>query len=136
MFKLRLHFLKHSINNKHLLFYDGPDFNSKHYTISGAKTILFASFQCSVIFQVFDDPSEIDIAFQIAYLRKDKRPNYKSILVTEELILQQSSGSQQFLSAYKLFVSSASHVNITISSFNFSGSNIGYCKYGGISIYE
>ena len=30
----------------------------------------------------------------------------------------------------------ASHVNITISSFNFSGSNTGYCKYGGISIYD
>ena len=27
-------------------------------------------------------------------------------------------------------------VNVTLLSFNYSGPNVGYCKYGGLSIYD
>ena len=138
MFRLKLHFLKLSSNIKNVLFYDGPDFNSKQQNMTNDKMIVFTSFQCSVIFQVF--LSDNDTAFQMTTLKKYKIPNYKSILVTKHLKLQKLIRKPiegiPFYGAYKFYVSMGYHVNITISSFNFSGSNIGYCKYGGLSIYD
>ena len=140
MFKLKLQFIKLPVYIKQLVVYDGPDYNSKQYNASENKIILFTSFQCSVIFQGFIYPNEIDMAFQITTLKKYKIPNYKNILITNQLMLQKlkrkTIQAQQFLHAYKFLVQRHFHINITISSFNFSGSNTGYCKYGGISIYD
>ena len=28
------------------------------------------------------------------------------------------------------------YVNVTLEYFNYSGPNVGYCKYGGLSVYD
>ena len=38
--------------------------------------------------------------------------------------------------AFKLYVSKNYFVNITLLSLKYSGPNVGYCKYGGLSIYD
>ena len=139
MFKIRLHLLKIPDKNK-LFLYDGPDFNSKQYNITGRTSVVFSSFQCSVLFQGFIHSDEIQLSFHKAILKKHRIPNYKNITVQNQLLLQISTSKlindHKTLSAYKFHVSSTSYINITILSFNFSGPNIGYCKYGAISIYD
>ena len=72
MFKLKLHVQKIPIYIKYLYLYDGPDFNSKQYNITVEKTVVFTSFQCSVLIQGSIYLTEIHLVFKKTSLRKDR----------------------------------------------------------------
>ena len=40
------------------------------------------------------------------------------------------------LCAFNFNITGCFFVNVTLLSFNYSGPNVGYCKYGGLSIYD
>ena len=40
------------------------------------------------------------------------------------------------LCSLNLYVPRKSYINVTLLSLNFNGPNVGYCKYGGLAIYD
>ena len=136
MFKLRLK-LNHANGSKmHLYLYDGPGFNSKHLNIKTRTTFLSSSFQVFLIGKKYD--KEVKIHFNSLF-KKNQTTNYHTYLVKnrlENLYDVVPTVQSGLLCAINFEVLKGYHVNISIVSLKYSGSNVGYCKFGGLSVYD
>ena len=138
MFKLSIILMKGNLDDKGSFYlYDGPDFHTNQYDATGLKTFTSSSFQVSVLFHGYF--SDIAITFK-SYIFKQAVQNFKKYLVKEncKLISSKLACSKQSvpICAFQLHVPRAFYVNVTLLYFNYSGPNIGYCQYGGLSIYD
>ena len=135
MVKLLVKILKIPPVNKSLIIFDGPDFNSNYLNIDTREKFTANSFQVSIIYQNHKDNFEI-------IFTKDIVENYQSVYKIKEKMqltsqnLPCSKLLTSTLCTFKLNVSRNYFVNITLLSLQYSGPNVGYCKYGGLSIYD
>ena len=120
-----------------MYLYDGPDYNSKQYYITANTTFTSNSFQVSIL--CHDHYRDVIMNFN-GFLSKKTTQNYKTILVkTKEsllLISRDLKCSQRSMVLCAFNIIGHLFVNVTLLFFNYSGPNIGYCKYGGLSIYD
>ena len=82
--------------------------------------------------------SDIEVKFEHYLLRKAIQ-NYEEYFIRNKLEISSTilrcSNNSVILCAFKFIVNRNLHVNITFS-FVYLGSNVGYCKYGGLSVYD
>ena len=139
MYRLLMKILIVSRLKKTLIIYDGPGLNSKQLETSNEQFFTASSFQVLVVYLNHVN-KEIEIIFK-NILKKDKVENYHNILkVKEEIKLYKKNLSCEHLthvlSALKFSVPINHFVNITLLSLKYHEPNVGYCKYGGLSIYD
>ena len=120
-----------------LYVYDGPDYHFNQYFITNMTSFISSSFQVSVLFHGYF--SFIEMYFN-DYLEKETEPNYRTYLVKDKLKMSsrnlKCATNLIVLCVLNFNVSSNLYVNVTLEYFNYSGPNVGYCKYGGLSVYD
>ena len=136
MNKLFLKIMKHS-NSKNIFYlYDGPDYHCDEYDLTYMASFTSSSFQVSILLYSQYDDIELKVN---SYLFKEKIQNYQiySVENRTEIISTNLKCVKDsiFLCVFKFIVYRNLHVNITLS-FKYLGPNIGYCKYGGLSVYD
>ena len=71
---------------------------------------------------------------------KNTHNNYNDSFLKNIILLKDRNSacahSLNTLCAYSFYVPRKVYVNVTIETLSHSGPNIGYCKYGGLSIYD
>ena len=137
MFKLSLTLSK-VLNEKEFFYlYDGPDYQSMQYNITTTTPFTSKSFQVSILYH--GSYSNIEINFK-GYLTKVATTNSKTYMVKDSIQLASKDlkcvKRSMVLCAFNFNVIGHFFVNVTLLSFNYSGPNVGYCKYGGLSIYD
>ena len=137
MFKIYVT-LKVIMDDKELLYlYDGPDFNADQYNASEIKTLQSSSFQVSILF--YGSFTTMKMKFK-GYISKEPLKNYEIYYVTEseELINTDLNCAKKPIAicAFNVHVPRSFYVYINLNYFNYSGPNIEYCKYDGLSIYD
>ena len=136
MYKLSLKLMKHSNQNNIWYLYDGPDYHSDQYDLSSMTLFTSSSFQVSILFHGYFN--EIESNFH-SYFFKEAIKNYKIYSVNNRLDIQSTdlncADNLVNLCAFKFIVNRHLYVNITLS-FKYLGPNVGYCKYGGLSVYD
>ena len=137
MFKLSLNLSKVIHLIKSLSLYDGPDYHSMQYNIATSTAFTSSSFQVSIFY--YGSVSDIEISFK-GYLIKEAIANYKTYLVKDSFQLVSTdlkcAKRSMVLCAFNFKVNGHFFVNVTLLSFNYSGPSVGYCRYGGLSIYD
>ena len=121
-----------------LIPFDGPDFNSNQLGIGRHGIFAASSFQVLILYV----NKQVDIGMVFANnILKDKVHNYHTKFKIKEGIKLKS----EFLSCthmsntfctLELFAPRNYFVNITVVLLKYSGPNIRYCTYGGLSIYD
>ena len=118
-----------------MYFYDGPDFHSNHHNVTNMTTFRSISFQIFILY--LGHQQDIKLQFN-SY--KYMNNNYNDSFVKTIILLKDSKSacghSLNTLCAYNFYVPRNFHVNVTIETLSHSGPNTGYCKYGGLSIYD
>ena len=83
--------------------------------------------------------STIKMKFK-GYISKKPLKHYETYYVTgsQELINTDLNCAKKpiVICAFNVHVPRSFYVNINLNYFNYSGPNIEYCKYGGLSIYD
>ena len=136
MFKLCIIPIKVNPDDKaNLYLYDGPDFHASQFNTSSFEKFTSSSFQVSILFH--GHFSDIVIKFE-SYIFKQAVQNFKTFLVKEksEWISSKCFVKSSSICAFHFHVPRGFFVNITLLNLNYSGPNIGYCQYGGLSIYD
>ena len=133
MFKLFIKILKAPTMTKSLVFFDGPDFHSKYYTIDTKTTFTASTFQMSILYL-----SQLDnVTILFAKYRIMNMSGWQRIYnISAKIILNSVDISKTSVCAIKLNASEGAFVNMTLISIKYSGPNVGYCKYGGLSVYD
>ena len=139
MYRLLMKILIVSLAKKTLIIYDGPGLNSKQLETNNEQFFTASSFQVLVVYLNHVN-KETEIIFK-NILKKDKVENYHTVLkIKEEIKLYKKNLSCEHLThvlcAFKLSVPKNHFVNITLLLLKYHGPNVGYCKYGGLSIYD
>ena len=122
-----------------LYLYDGPDYNSRQYYFTANTTFTSSSFQVSIL--CHDYYRDVIMNFN-GFLSKETKQNYKTIFLKKKdsilLISRDLKCSQRsmVLCAFNIKIIGNFFVNVTLLFVNYSGPNIGYCKYGGLSVYD
>ena len=124
--------------NNSLIIFDGPDIDSNKLNMITDNTFEASSFQVSILYLSYHN--NIEMMFTNS-LQKNKVENHyifyhimKRIATNGyDLVCAQMANS---LCSLKLYVSGNYFINISLISLNYSGSNTGYCKYGGLSVYD
>ena len=136
MHKVSLKLRKDADRNDTLYLYDGPDYYGNKYDFNGRTAFISSSFQVSVLFQYHH--KDIEMNFK-SYILKNSIQNYKTYLVTDKLEKESKSfnctNNSVLLCAFNFNVNRSFYVNVTFS-FKYHGPNVGYCKYGGFSVYD
>ena len=138
MYKLTLKLLKHPYTHKKNIWYlyDGPGYHSDQYDLSSITSFTSSSFQVSIL--LHGQCNDLEINFS-NYLLKEAINNYKVYYVNERMenmsVDFKCANKAVKLYAFKFIVKRHLYVNITFS-FMFLGPNIGYSKYGGVSVYD
>ena len=123
--------------NKSLVLFDGPDFHSNKCKFANNSKITASSFQIFVLYK--DYTKTIKMGFE-SRITKDKTDNYVNYTIKSKVIMNSNNiscmQSLNSLCAFKLLVPETYFVDISILSLKYFGPNVGYCKYGGLSIYD
>ena len=134
--KLSLKLRKGTNKDGTLYLYDGPDYYYKKYDFTTRTTFTSSSFQASVLFHCHHKCIELDFR---SYFVKSSIQNYKSYFVHDRLEMKsrnlKCANNSSLFCAFNFNVNRFSYVNATLS-FKYSGPNVGYCKYGGFSVYD
>ena len=136
MFKLTLKLLHANGLKINLHVYDGPDFNSNHLNMKNGTIFLSTSFQVFLICKKYD--KKFKVSFNSLF-KKNQINNYNTVIVQRRLehfydvvpTVQSDS-----LYAFNFEALKGYHVDISIVSLKYFGSNVGYCKFGGLSVYD
>ena len=139
MYILLLKFLKVPLVKSSTIIFNGPDINSNQLNINNEKIFTASSFQVLILHHR-SQKEKFDISFTNNIL-KDKMENYYNIYIIKDRVKLNSDNLAcaqltTVLCALKLHVSGNYFVNISLLSFKYSGPNVGYCKYGGLSVYD
>ena len=137
MFKLSFKLSKVLHEKELLYFYDGPDYQNKEYNFKTIATFTSSLFQVSIFYH--GSYSNIEINFK-KYLKKEAIINYKTYLVKNSFKLVSTylkcANRSMVLCAFNFKAMEHFFVNVTILYSNYSGPTVGYCRYGGLSIYD
>ena len=137
MFKLSVNLSKVIHLKEALSLYDGPDYHSMQCNIATSTTFISSSFQVSIFY--YGSVSDLEISFK-GYLIKEAIANYKTYWVNDSFQLVSTylkcAKRSMVLCAFNFQVKGHFFVNVTLLSFNYSGPSVGYCRYGGLSIYD
>ena len=136
LYRLLLKIMKHP-NSKNILYlYDGPDYHCDQYDLTGMTSFTSSSFQISILLHGQYSDSEFKMS---SYLFKETIQNYQIYYVKDKTAMLSTNltcvKNSVFLCGFNFIVSKNLYVNITFS-YKFLGPNVGYCKYGGLSVYE
>ena len=116
-----------------------PDINSNQLHINTEETITGGTFQLLVLYlNTQNEDIEMIITNNIL---KNKIENHNNISNIKENIKLKSDNLPcvqltNVLCAFKLHVPGTYFVNITLLLLKYYGPNVGYCKYGGLSVYD
>ena len=136
MHKLLLKLRKDLNTNDTLYLYDGPDYYCNKYDFTIRRTVTSSSFQVSLLVQYHH--KGINLYFK-SYLHKNSIQNYKTYLVNDKFEKNSTnlkcSNKSPLLCAFNFKVNRPFYVNATFS-FKYYRPNVGYCKYGGFSVYD
>ena len=139
MYIISLRISNVSMAKQSIIIFDGLDINSNLFYISMEEPFIASSFQVSILcVNVQHKHIEMIITNNIL---KNQKENYQNITIKESIIINSEHlpcvQLTTILCAFKLHTSgNAFSVNITLLSFMYSGPNVGYCKYGGFSVYD
>ena len=138
MYKLIIDILKDPLKSKEtLILFDGPDFQCSHFQMDTVINFTASSFQVSILY--FSSYNNITIIFASSITKKTIE-NYNFYKITKNISLNTKdflcAQKIDILCAIKIHVQKKYFVNMTLLSLKYSGPNIGYCKYGGLSIYD
>ena len=130
--------LKFPPANRSLIIFDGPDIDSIKLNVIANHTFEASSFQVSIVYLNYKNNIEIMFTNN---LYKNKVENIhilyhikqRIVLSSNDLVCAQVANS---LCSLKFYVCGNYFINISLISLNYSGSNTGYCKYGGLSVYD
>ena len=96
-----------------------------------------SSFQVSVIYQ--GDYSNIEMKFN-TYIFKKALKNYGKYLVKDKFEISsrhlECANKSIVLCPFNIQVPRHSNINVSLLSLKYNGPNVGYCKYGGLAIYD
>ena len=116
-------------------FYDGPDFHSNLYDVTTITTFRSTSFQIFIMYLGHQQDTEMQFN-SYKYVNN----NYNVSFIKKKKMLKDSNSEcahrLNSLCAYNFYVPRNFYVNVTILTLSYPGPNIGYCKYGGLSIYD
>ena len=136
MFKLVLRIQNSSLVRNSIYIYDGPDYQSNKCEMTQNTTCFAKYFQAFILLKKY---CNYGINFE-SILYKHSLPNFQSYFINEKsLVSHQYVGHEfhpDFLKAFKFHTFKGTYLNITLLSLKYKGSNTGYCKYGGLSIYD
>ena len=127
-----------SVKNS-IIIYDGPDFNNKPFGLNIEEFFAASSFQVLILHH---NPKNKQIEMTFTNdIRKEKvemhhhkyKINDKRKLHSKKFPCEQLT---TVLCISKLYAPKNYFVNITLLSVKYSGPNVGYCKYGGLSMYD
>ena len=117
MYKLSLKIQKLSKKKNISYLYDGPDYLSEQYDLTNMTLFTSSSFQVSIL--LYSHHSDIEMKFNSFFVQ---RSNSK----LSNIFSERQVGNHKYRNLF---------VNITLS-LRYLGHNTGYCKYGGLSIYD
>ena len=136
MYKLILKLKKYPQKKNILYLYDGPDYHSDQYDLNSMTSFVSTSFQVAILLQAHFSDVDMELT---KYLFKETVQNYKVYTVKNRLEIISSDlkciKESVNLCAFNFIVHKNFFVNITFS-FKYLGPNVGYCKYGGLSVYD
>ena len=138
MYRLVVNVLNKLPANRSLIVFDGPDLNSRYVNIDSEEKFTASSFQVLILYE--NHKNYVEIVFGRNSI-KDKIKNYngnhtirdKTILTSQNIPCSQLANT---LCVFMLHAPENYYINITLLSLKYSGPNVGYCKYGGLSIYD
>ena len=127
-----------SREKKSLIIFDGPDIDSQKLNMISDNTFTASSFQVSILY--LSNKHNIEIIFTNS-LHKNEVENHHIFYNINKTIALNSNDlacahMTNLLCSLKLYTSGNNFINISLISVNYSGSNTGYCKYGGLSVYD
>ena len=135
MFKIVLILMTNPKIREYLNLFNGPDFHNKQHAASPLIKFTSSSFQIFIMY--LGNFGNLTMKFNPG---KYTQNNYKYSVVKDGIILKdkdlQHNHSSNILNAFEFQVPIKLHVNVTIMTLNYFGPNTGYCKYGGVSIYD
>ena len=138
MYKVVLYFFKSFDKGRELHLYDGPDFHSKQYKVQNGETFISSSFQVAVILPNFNIKQNLAMWLQFL-IEKNQLPNYTTYFIQRKTIVHNTNSrctkNTTVLCAFEFNVTKGLFVNVTILFLKYTGPNVGYCKYGGLSVY-
>ena len=136
MYKLSLMLQKQPYRKSVLYVYDSPDYHSDQYDLTNMTLFTSRSFQVSILLHVLC--SDIEMRFN-RYFLKESIQNYKVYSVKNKLEIMSTDlkcvRNSIVWCPFKFIVNRNMYVNVTLS-VKYFGPNIGYCKYGGLSVYD
>ena len=133
MFNLFIKVLKAPAIIKSLVFFDGPDFHSAYYTVDTKTTFAASTFQMSILY--LNKSDNINILFE-KYAVMNMSGCYAVYNISTKIFLNSVDIFGTVFCTLKFIVPKGAFVNITLLSVKYSGPNVGYCKYGGLSLYD
>ena len=136
MYKLFLKIMKH-LNSKNILYmYDGPDYQCDWYDLTSITSITSSLFQVFILLHGQYSDTEFKMN---SYLLKETIQNYQIYSVKNKMEIRSTNltcvKNSVVFCAFNFIVSKNLYTNITFS-FKYLGPNIGYSKYGGLSVYD
>ena len=139
MYILLLKITKVPLAKESVIIFDGPDIHSNQLDIKMNETFIASSFQVLILYlNTQNEDIEMIITNNIL---KNKMESHQNIYnITGNIKLNSDSltcvKSISVLCAFKVHVPVDNFINVTSFSLLYYGANAGYCKYGGLSVYD
>ena len=136
MYQLLITFSK--VLKKSLILFDGPDFHCKQLETNTEDIVKASTFQVLILY-LNDNNKQIEMIFMNNVLKDKGEKNYQTHELKEEIQINSNLSFVQLTTLFhtlKLYAPRHCHANITLLSLEYSGPNVGYCKYGGLSVYD
>ena len=138
MYIILLRISKILIAKKSIIILNGPDINSNQIQIDLEETFTASSFQVSILYLNMQN-KDMEMIITSNILKKQKE-NHQNIYIKESIKFNSENlpcvQLTTMLCVFKLHTSGNDYVNITLLSLIYSGPNVGYCKYGGLSVSD
>ena len=138
MFRVLVKIQQFMEEHKSLIPFDSPDFNSNQldFDIQGIFTASF--FQVLMLY--VNKQVDIGLMFTNNILKYKVHKYYTVFKIKERIKLKSEllscAHAPNVFCTLEVFAPRSYFVNITLISLKYSGPNTGYCKYGGLSIYD
>ena len=138
MYRILVKSLRLSVANGSLIIFDGPDINSNQHYFDTNKAFIANTFQVFIMCIHYQNNIEMIFRDNIRKGKLENNHSYHQIKSRNKLKSKYlpCAHMDNVLCILKLFVPRNYFVNITLESLNYSGPNTGYCKYGGLSVYD
>ena len=134
MYKLNLRLQKYSKLKDSLYLFDGPDVQCKLYKMANATSFLASSFQVFAILHSYE--KKLQMNFESEILKTNETNFYQHKMGTKSRQTYNSILLTNTISVFNFYTVAGYYINVSIIALEYIGSDVGYCKYGGTSIYD